>query len=59
MNDTNTFEQLAATKPLPVVPYGEARYLIWRAIFADEFGDTAARTYWLERFQAHLDDNAS
>lgn len=50
------FDLLALSKPKPLaLPATTAGYLFAAARTADAEGDSAARTYWLEKFQSHLD----
>lgn len=54
-------DELAETKPQPTLahPHGMATSYFVAARHYDAKGDTAARTYWLERFQQYVDENAS
>ncbi|MCB0041505.1 MAG: hypothetical protein KDE23_17575 [Caldilinea sp.] len=59
--EAEPFEGFQATaRPAPLaLPATTAGFLFAAARTADMDGDTAARTYWLEEFQSHLEDNAS
>lgn len=56
MTQPNRFDILTLSKPAPLaLPATTAGFLFAAARTADAEGDSAARTYWLEEFQSHLD----
>lgn len=55
-----TFEELDFARPKPLaLPSTLAGLMFAWALHADLRGDTAARTYWLEQFQEHLENKQS